>query len=143
MVDPKWVGKVLPTVKYEVGLEKIKEYALAVNDHNPLYLDEEAAKAGPYGQIVAPPMFAVVYSKEFIHHALFDKDLSMDFSMLVHGEQEFVFHRLVRPGDVVITSGKVKEIVNKENLDLVTFESESRVNGELVTTGIYTMAIRR
>ncbi|MCB9479575.1 MAG: MaoC family dehydratase N-terminal domain-containing protein, partial [Deltaproteobacteria bacterium] len=47
MAETDVIGKTYEPVKYEVGLEKIKEYAFATNDDNPLYTDEEAAKAGP------------------------------------------------------------------------------------------------
>ena len=50
-----------PTV-YAVGREKIREYARAVGETNPVHLDLEAARAAGYADVVAPPMFAVVYS---------------------------------------------------------------------------------
>ena len=47
---------------YAVGREKIREYARAVGETNPVHLDVEAARAAGYADVVAPPMFAVVYS---------------------------------------------------------------------------------
>lgn len=143
MIDPKFVGRTYEAVKYEVGLEKIKEYANATGDANPIYLDEEAAAQGPYGGIVAPPMFAVVYGKEVVGKLLFDKEVDLNMMMLVHGEQEFEFHRPVRPREVVYTDGEILNIENKEKLDVITFRTNSRVEGELVTTGLYTFVIRR
>ena len=55
-------GKTYPPVEYEVGKEKIKEYAWAVGEDNPVYFDREPAKAAGFRDVVAPPMFAVVYS---------------------------------------------------------------------------------
>ena len=42
---------------YAVGREKIREYALAVGETNPLHLDLEAARAAGHADLVAPPMF--------------------------------------------------------------------------------------
>ena len=61
-VNTNAVGKTYPPLTYAVGREKIREYALAVGETNPLHLDVEAARAAGYRDVVAPPMFAVVYS---------------------------------------------------------------------------------
>ena len=41
----------------EVEKGAIKKYADAVDDHNPLYWDDEYAKNSRYGSIIAPPGF--------------------------------------------------------------------------------------
>lgn len=143
MLDKSFIGKKYPPVKYEVGLEKIREYANSTGDHNPLYLDEDAAAVGPYGSIVAPPLFAVVYCKDLVMTHLFDKELALNLMMLVHGEQEFTFHRPVIAGETVSTSGEIVHIENKEKLDVISLKTESEVNGDPVATGVYTFVIRR
>ena len=143
MIDAKFVGRTYGPVKYEIGLEKIKEYAQAVGETSDFYLNEEAAKDGPYQTIVAPPMFAVVYQKEIVGQALFDSELDLNLPMLVHGEQEFQFHRLLKPREEVYTTGEIVSIVNKEKLDVVTLKTLSTVDDEPVTTGYYTFGGRR
>ena len=54
---PDWLTG---TVARAVKKEAIAKYCEAVRNMNPLYLDEAAAKAGPYGRIVAPPTFALM-----------------------------------------------------------------------------------
>jgi len=56
------VGKEWPASTYQVGREKIREYANALGIDNPVHLDVEAARAAGFRDVVAPPMFAVVYS---------------------------------------------------------------------------------
>jgi len=142
MFDQKLIGKTYPPIKYVVGIEKIKEYANAIGERNPLCTNEEAAQAGPYGEIVAPPTFAVVYTKEMIGQMLFDPELKLNMPMLVHGEQEFIFHRPIKHDDVVVTTGRlVSSVVKKDNL-LVTFEAESKVDSQLATTAIFTFLVR-
>ena len=53
-------GKTYPPFQYEVGKEKIKEYAWAVGEDNPVYFDRDQAKAAGFRDVAAPPMFAVV-----------------------------------------------------------------------------------
>ena len=44
-VDTKFIGHEYKPVTYVVGQEKIKEYALAVGDLNPLYADPDFEKS--------------------------------------------------------------------------------------------------
>ena len=62
-VNTKAIGKPYEPVRYAVGREKIREYARAVGETNPVHLDVEAARAAGYADLVAPPMFAVVYAR--------------------------------------------------------------------------------
>ena len=60
-VPTEKIGKTYAPVVYAVGREKVREYAAAVGETNPLYFDPEAARAAGYGDVLAPPMFVVVY----------------------------------------------------------------------------------
>ena len=53
-VNTKAIGKTYEPVLYAVGREKIKEYARAVGETNPVHLDVEAARAAGYADVVAP-----------------------------------------------------------------------------------------
>lgn len=54
-LDQSFVGRIYPpTDPYEVGREKIREFAEAVADANPVYTDPEAAKALGYADVIAP-----------------------------------------------------------------------------------------
>jgi acyl dehydratase len=88
-VNTKAIGKTYEPVVYAVGREKIKEYARAVGETDPLHLDVEAARAGGYADVVAPPMFAVVYSAPAVGPPIFDPEIELNFAMMVHGAQEF------------------------------------------------------
>src|SRR5580704_14981946 len=89
------IGKQYDPVTYAVGREKIREYAAAVGETNPLYSDLQAARAAGYADLVAPPMFAVVYASRGIVGAMFDPDVGLNFAMMVHGAQEFRWDELV------------------------------------------------
>ena len=56
------LGKSYPPFDYEVGREKIREYANAIGASNPVHFEREAAREAGFRDVVAPPMFAVVYS---------------------------------------------------------------------------------
>src|SRR5215207_7856810 len=104
------VGKVFEPVTYAVGREKVREYARAVGETDPLHLDPEAARAAGHRDVVAPPMFAVVYSAPAVAPAIFDPEVGLDFARMVHGGQEFRWGPLVVAGDEITTEASVKDI---------------------------------
>jgi acyl dehydratase len=142
-VNTDAVGKSYPSTLYAVGREKIREYALAVGESNPLHLDPEAARAAGFRDVVAPPMFCVVYSSPAIGPAIFDPEVGIDFAMMVHGGQEFVWGPLVVAGDEITTTVSVKSIEERAGNGFYVFESRStNQDGETVCTGAWTNIVR-
>jgi acyl dehydratase len=142
-VETKAIGKRFDPAVYAVGREKIKEYALAVGETNPLHLDHAAARAAGYRDVVAPPMFAVVYSAPAMGPALFDPDVAMNFALMVHGGQEFRWGELVVAGDEITTTVTVKDISVRETMAFYVFESEStNQDGDTVCLGTWTNIVR-
>ena len=137
------VGKTYPPVGYAVGREKIREYAAAVGEDAPVHNDPEAARAAGYADVVAPPMFAVVYAGKAVAPALFDPDVGIDFARMVHGGQEFVWGPPVVAGDEIATEVEVKDVAERGGLEFYVFESRStNQDGETVCTGTWTNIVR-
>ena len=137
------IGKTYPAVTYAVGREKVREFASAVGEEGTLHHDPEAARAAGYADVVAPPMFAVVYGGRAMAPALFDPDVGIDFARMVHGGQEFVWGPPVVAGDEVATEVEVKDIADRGGLLFYVFESRStNQEGETVCTGTWTNIVR-
>jgi acyl dehydratase len=137
------IGKVFAPVLYAVGREKVREYAAAIGEHSPLHTDPLAAQAAGFPDVVAPPMFAVVYSSPSVIPALFDPEVGLDFARLVHGAQEFCWGPLVVAGDEVTTTTTVKEIADRGGMGVYVFETESRnQRDDVVSTGVWTNIVR-
>jgi acyl dehydratase len=137
------IGKQLAPVTYAVGREKIREYARAVGETNPLHLDVEAARAAGYPDLVAPPMFAVVYSAPAVGPGIFDPEVGIDFAMMVHGGQEFRWGKPVVAGDEITTTASVKDISERDGKGFYVFESRSvNQDGEEVCVGTWTNIVR-
>ncbi|MDQ3722188.1 MAG: MaoC family dehydratase N-terminal domain-containing protein [Actinomycetota bacterium] len=142
-VNTDVIGKTFAPATYAVGREKIREYAQAVGEANPLYLDAEAARAEGYDDVVAPPMFAVVYSLPSVWPALFDEEVGIDFAKMVHGGQEFEWGPVVVAGDEIITTTSLKEVSERRGNGFFVFESVSvNPRGETVCTGLWTNIVR-
>ena len=124
-VDDSAKGKTFPAHEYDVGREKIKEFAYAVGEDNPVYFDREAAQAAGFRDVPAPPMFAVVYSAGGVGPAILDPEVGMNFMAMVHGGQEFVWGEPVCSGDTISTIAEVKDISEKDGKGFYVFESVS------------------
>ncbi len=143
-IDTKFIGKTYPSYTYDVGKEKIKEYAKAIKNPDPHYVDEAFAKKSKYGAIIAPPTFAVVFGAYLIEPVFLDKELNLNMAMLVHGEQELEFFEVVKAGDSITTAAKISDIKSKEKLDIITIELNSKnQHGRDVCRGLYTFVIRK
>ena len=142
-VDDSAKGKTYPAQTYEVGKEKIREYAQAVGEDNPVYFDREAAKAAGFRDVVAPPMFAVVYSSGAVAQGLVDPEVGINFAMLVHGGQEFEWGEPVCAGDTITTTAQVKDIHEKGGMGFYVFESVSKnQDGQEVVRGTWSNIVR-
>jgi acyl dehydratase len=143
-LDPAFVGRVYPpTDPYEVGREKIREFADSIGDPNPAYRDAEAARALGHPDVIAPPTFAIVLTLKAGHAVIMDPDLGIDYSRVVHGEQRFVHARPVRAGDVLHAVVTVEEIRAAGGNDLITTRADvSTVDGEAVLTATSTIVVR-
>src|SRR5262245_44182197 len=112
-MDPTAAGKTFPPYEFRVERGKIREFADAIGDPNPLYRDPDYAAKTPFGTIVAPPTFlrTFLYEPRAASEALQVKD----WSYIVHGEQEFEYLAPVRAGDVLTAQDCIVSITEKES----------------------------
>jgi acyl dehydratase len=137
------VGKEWPATRYEIGREKIREYATVIGLDNPVHLDRDAARGAGYRDVVAPPMFCVVYCAPALAPAMFDPEVGMNFAAMVHGGQEFAWGEPACSGDEITTSAKCLEIYEKDGKGFYVFETSSvNQDGADVVRGTWTNIVR-
>lgn len=157
-INTDLIGRSYGPFTYQVGLEKMREYALAVGGGvpstgflssgppaglHPWLYDLEAAAKSPYGSIIALPSFAVVFAIAPFGAACGDPDLNVDLLRLVHGEQELEWFAPIKPGDTMTTSGTMTEIYSKAGKDFFVVVTETKnQRGERVVKGKWTAVIR-
>jgi acyl dehydratase len=143
-LDQRFVGRTYgPGHAYEVGREKIREFADAIGDPSDAYRDPAAAKALGYSDVIAPPTFPVIVSMRASVDLVADPELGLDYSRVVHGEQRFVYARPVQAGDVLISLLTVDGIRSAAGNDILTTRTElSTPEGELVVTAYSTIVAR-
>jgi acyl dehydratase len=106
------IGKEYAPYVVTVERGKIKEFARAIGDLNPFYMDDGVGQASEWGDVIAPPTFATTFRDEAASEALL-RDLGTDVSRLLHGEQEFELVRPIQPGQTYLCRTKVLDVYEK------------------------------
>ncbi|MBC7640595.1 MAG: MaoC family dehydratase N-terminal domain-containing protein [Rhodoferax sp.] len=143
MVNPAFAGRTYPpTPAYEVGREKIREFAEATGAH-PAHTDPDAARALGYADVIAPPTFAVLIAQRCDAQLVRDPEAGIDYSRVVHGEQTFVHHRPIVAGDRLVAVLHVDGVRAAGGHAMVTTRSEIATEaGEPVCTASSTLVVR-
>jgi acyl dehydratase len=143
-LDPSFVGRSYPTADaYQVGREKIREFAEAIGDDNAVYRDPGVARAFGYPDVIAPPTFAIILALRAQQALISDPDLGLDYSRVVHGDQSFTHHRPIRAGDELAATLYIDRIRAMGSNDLLTVRCEITDRaGDPVTTARSMLVVR-
>jgi len=112
-LDPNIVGKIYEGKIVTVDPEKIKAYAKATNEINPQYYQSDENK------LKIPPVFPVTMLIDPMIQIVTDDTLNLDILRMVHGEQEILYHRPLRPREKIKTKIKLDSIDSKETGDIL------------------------
>src|SRR5215472_18229869 len=135
-INPDYVGRTFsPAEPYLVSREKLREFADAIGDTNPVYRSRAAAQEAGFPDVIAPPTFAIVISVAASAKALVDPGLNLNYAMVVHGEQRFEYSRPLVAGDVVTAQSTITSIRDVGSLSMMTTTTEiTTLDGEHVCT---------
>jgi acyl dehydratase len=128
-VDRSVIGKATGAYRVRVERGPVETFASALKDDNPVYHDAGAAKAAGFADIPAPPTFsfAAQFWGRFAEEQPQDPtggenpmhtvmgQLFAGGGLVLHGEQEFTYHRPIVVGDVLIGEGRVADIYEKDS----------------------------
>ncbi|MEU1748645.1 MaoC family dehydratase N-terminal domain-containing protein [Micromonospora arida] len=133
-LDPSFVGRTYPpTAPYQVGREKIREFASAIGATDPAHHDPEAARALGHPDVVAPPTFPVIVTMAASSQIIEDPALGVDYSRLVHGDQRFAYTRPVVAGDELVCTNTIEDVSARGGHGFLTTRTDvSTVGGEPV-----------
>lgn len=144
MLDRSLIGRESEPVVHEVEKGAIRRFAEALGDPNPIYVDEEAARAAGYSSLVAPPTFPVALTgNERFRHSL-----DLGTRSVLHGEQQFEYTRPVVAGDRITVKSRVADVQERAGaggpMEVIVLEDEGRDDkGELVFRTRAMLILRR
>lgn len=136
-------GKTWDAATFTVEASRIAQYADAIGADSPLHRDAEAARAAGFRDVVAPPMFCVVYSSPAMGPAILDPEVGINFAAMVHGGQVFEWGEPVCAGDEITTSVECTSISERDGKGFYVFESVSHnQHGSETVRGTWTNIVR-
>jgi len=143
-LDPSYVGRSFTRPgAYELGREKIREFADAIGDPHPAYRDAECARRLGYPDVIAPPTFPIVLTLDEAAPLADDPDFGLDWGAVVHREQRFAYTRPLRAGDRLVVTTTVADIRVLAGNDVLTLRSEVATDaGDAVVTCETTLVAR-
>ncbi len=144
MLDRSLIGRESEPVVHDVEKGAIRRFAEAIGDPNPIYVDEEAARAAGSTALVAPPTFPVVLTvNERFRHSL-----DLGTRSFLHSEQQIEYGRPIVAGDRLVVRSRVVDVQEKSGpsgpMDVIVIEAEGRTpEGELSFRSRETLVLRR
>ncbi len=135
MIDKKHIGLKSAPHRVEVEKGRLRFFAKAIGETNPIYTDEEAAKAAGYASLPAPPTFVFCLEMEQPNPFEDLETMGIDLGKLLHAEQSFRYHAPICAGDCLTFEKQVSDIYDKKGGALEFVVQDSRVKnqtGELV-----------
>ncbi|MDQ2707604.1 MAG: MaoC family dehydratase N-terminal domain-containing protein [Actinomycetota bacterium] len=121
LLDQSYVGRVLPpSPPYQVSREKIREFATAVGEHDPVCHDVALARAGGHSDLVAPPTFPVVFTMPRIEAFLREPGFGWRFEGTVHGGQGIEFDRPIHAGDELVITVEIVSLTTRGGTHMLT-----------------------
>lgn len=120
----KIVGLKFKLSPFEIERGKIKEFAMAFCDENPIYYDKLAALECGFKDIPIPPTFGTVIDMwAGLSFDQINELLGLEQSRVLHGEQVYEYLGDICAGDIISGEGEVVSAVKKKNLDLYSLET--------------------
>lgn len=123
-LDPALVGRAYDGVVYEVGRERLAEFATAVGETDPIYHDRTAALTAGHREQVAPFTFPTVIMNVSDRRLHEDATLGIDWARVVDGEEEIAYARPIYAGDVLRAVPRIVAVRSRGALDFLTFRTD-------------------
>lgn len=143
-VNEDFVGRTYPpSGPYAVDAPLIAAFAAAVGATDPVHTDPEAARAAGYPDVIAPPTMAVRFEQASSRAYVADPEAGIDFSRVVHGEQQFVHHRPITAGDEITGTVTVDSVRSAGGHAMVSVRTElASTTGDPIATVRSTLVVR-
>jgi len=125
VIDRKHIGRVFPSYEVEIERGRLRFFAKAIGETNPVFTDEQAARAAGHPSIPIPATFLFTLEREHSHRFDYLQMLGVDLHHVLHGEQSFVYHKQVYAGETVTFEPRIADIYDKKGgaLEFIALET--------------------
>ncbi len=137
-MDRKFLGKEYNAGPYHVDSDSIRQYALATNEENPLYLAPE-----PGTELVPPPLYPVVFLPGILSQLVADaEEMNLNILRVVHAEHKIVWRSTLHPGDEVSVTAKIANMEQRGANEILDLLIHMKRNDDVVVEMDYRLLSR-
>ena len=114
MIDHRFIGHRQAPFQVEVEKGRLRLFAKAIGETDPVYTDEAAARAAGHASLPVPPTFLFCLEMERADPYDWFSELGIPLGQVLHGEQAFTYHRTACAGEILTFSAEVIDIYEKK-----------------------------
>lgn len=114
MIDHQHIGRRFAPTTADVEKGRLRFFAKAIGETDPVYTDEAAAQAAGYASLPVPPTFLFSLEMEKPDPFAWLGEVGMDIARILHGEQSFTYHRPACAGDTLRFASHIEDIYEKK-----------------------------
>ena len=130
MIDTQYIGHRLPAFSVEVEKGRLRFFAKAIGQTDPVYTDEAAAQAAGYAGLPVPPTFLFCLEMEAPNPGALRELLDIPIAKILHGEQRFTYHAPCHAGDALTFEQRITDIYVKKGGLLEFIVRETKVSNQ-------------
>ena len=145
MLDRSLIGKTYPEILFLVEKQRLKFFAKATQQSDPIYFDEDFAKNKGHPSILAPLTFLTTIGYEQEKPYQYLEDLGIPIGSILHASQEYTNYEPIYAGDELRMESKIGGIYEKKDgmLEFVSFISNYKnQKNVLVAESVSTLVLR-
>ena len=136
-------GREYELVSFTVERDHVNRFCDAIGEDAEVFRDPVAARRLGHPEQVAPPTFLTTMQIMTSGQVVLDQELGLNYTLVVHGEQEFEWHRPVVVGDVLSATPRIADIYAKGPNEFLVIEAEIKdAGGETVVVARSTLLSR-
>jgi acyl dehydratase len=130
MIDRQFIGHRMPAYSVPVEASRLRFFAKATGQTDPVYTDESAARQAGYAALPVPPTFLFCLEMDAPNYSALRDLLGIPIAKVLHGEQRFVYHAPAQAGDTLTFEQRVADIYDKKGGALEFMVRETRVTNQ-------------
>ncbi|GAA1002526.1 UPF0336 protein [Acrocarpospora pleiomorpha] len=113
-IDTAAIGRELEKTSLHVDAGRLRFFAKAIGETNPVFIDSEAAAAAGHRDLPVPPTFLFSVGLESPDSFAFLVELGVDLRTVLHGSQKFTYHAVAHAGDDLTVTARIADIYEKK-----------------------------
>jgi hypothetical protein len=144
-ISPDVIGRELPVVDVDVERGRLRFFAAAIGETDPVFSDLAAARAAGHPDLPVPPTFLFGLDLEASDLTALLAGLGVDLRRVLHGEQSFTYHSVAHAGDTLTIAPRIADVYSRKGgaLEFLVKETAvSRSDGTAVAELRSTIVVR-